>query len=149
MQRGATARRVSFRLPSFVCREYQVISDYSDTSNDESRSTGMTNSRGALYPLVEFSRRSQRRVRHGPECHYDRRTAGEREARTRYVKLYETRGEVGASGDGKLMGPKDEALIEPLAFQRERAFARVWRGAPAPAFHENPQSRLALQWSWG
>jgi len=49
VQHGATAR--SFQLLSFICREYQVINDYSDTSN-ESRSTGVTNPCGALHPRV-------------------------------------------------------------------------------------------------
>lgn len=151
MQRGATARRVSFRLPSFVCREYQVISDYSDTSNDESRSTGVTNPRGALHPPVEFRGGHNDAPGTVPNViTIDGQPGGSGRGRpARGVSNHTKRGEVGASGDGKLMGPRDEALIEPLAFQRERVSVRVRRGAPAPAFHENPQSRPALQWPRG
>lgn len=129
MLSGAAARRHgSFRLPSFVCREYQVISDYSDTSNDESRSTGVTNPRGALHPRPGSFRRSHDAVRRARSRMSlrsidSRRVGREREGSpARCVSNHTKRGEMGASGDGKLMGPRGARRAS--AFQKGSFSAR-------------------------
>lgn len=106
-----------FRLPYHSYAEYQVISDYSDTSNDESHSTGVTNPCGILHPRSSFKRshdapgwaRSQMSLR----------SNGQPGPRARCVKSYDTgrgRRERGRKIDGT-----DKLLFKEITFTSLRA----------------------------
>lgn len=98
----------SFWLLSFICCEYQVINDYSDTSNDESRSTGVTNPREAFHPWSNFRRSHDALGTVSNVITIDGQSRGVGgEGGPRGVSNYTKRGEIGASGDGKLMEPRD------------------------------------------
>lgn len=94
----------------------------------------MTNPRGALHPPVEFRGGHNDAPGTVPNViTIDGQPGGSGRGRpARGVSNHMKRGEIGASGDGKLMGPRDEALIEPLAFQREARFCprATWGTSP-------------------
>lgn len=128
-----------FRLPCHSYAEYQVISDYSDTSNDESHSTGVTNPCGVLHPWSSFKRSHD--APGWARSRMSLRSNGQPGPRARCVKSHDTgrgRRERGRKIDGT-----DKLLFIEITFISPRA-----RGATSLTFHENPQ-RSALQWPRG
>lgn len=127
--RSATARCSGFHRSH---AEYQVISDYSDTSNDESCSTGVTNPHGVLLiPRPSFERSHDARACMHTHTHTDAaRAVSLRSTDTagipRCVKSHETgrdRRERGWKIDGTT-GARGAAL------QRDHSYPRA-RAAPA------------------
>jgi len=146
---GATAGCSGFHRSH---AEYQVISDYSDTSNDESRSTGVTNLREVLlipdrvlrghttrgHAHTHTHTHTHTQPEHDPECHYDRRTAGA----PRCVKSHDT-----GRGRRERGGKIDGTEARGVALQRDHfcPWARA-RAHQPNALHENPQRRPVPQW---
>lgn len=129
----------SFRLPCHSYAEYQVISDYSDTSNDESHSTGVTNPCGVLHPRSSFKRSHDAPGWARPRMSL--RSNGQPGPRARCVKSHDTgrgRRERGRKIDGT-----DKLLFTEITFISPRT------RATSLTFHENPQRRSALQWPRG
>lgn len=113
-----------FRLPCHSYAEYQVISDYSDTSNDESHSTGVTNPCGVLHPRSSFKRSHD--APGWARSRMSLRSNGQPGPRARCVKSHDTgrgRRERGRKIDGT-----DKLLFIEITFISPRARGPpVWR----------------------
>lgn len=149
-QRGATARRI---VPASIVRMPRVSSHQRLFRHVQQRIAlyGRDEfARGTSSPVGSFRRshdamrraRSRMSLRSIDSRRVGREKEREGEGSEVCVSNHTKRGEIGASGDGKLMGPRGPLPFKGIVFC-------VRRGAPAPAFHENPQSRPALQWPRG